>query len=245
MKPFKKNESQELTVLQRRKRLERARELIRLYDCDELPNLVFSDEKTFCIEQYLNKQNDRVWLKGRASDNSDRLRVTRRQGADQIMVWAAISEKGRGPLIFLPMGRDEVKINQRIYRDKVLRPGLIPWANKTFGSERWTFQQDSVPSHKANATQSWLKSNVPVLIDRSMWPPSSPDLNQLDYCVWGILEAKACTKKHTSLESLKLSLTREWNRLNENVIRTACTSFRKRLQLVVKAKGGYGYIPSV
>lgn len=242
VKPLKKNESQELTALQRRKRLERARELIRLYDCDQLPNLVFSDEKTFCIEQYFNKQNDRVWLKGRSADHSDRLRVTRRQGADQIMVWAAISEKGCTPLVFLPMGRNEVKINQQIYRDKVLRPGLIPWAKEKFGSEPWTFQQDSAPSHKANGTQNWLKSNVPVLIDRDMWPPSSPDLNPLDYCVWGILQAKACSKKHTTLDALKKSLTREWNRIPKNVIRTACASFRKRLELVVRAKGGY--IPS-
>lgn len=143
VQPLKKNQSQELTALQRRKRLERTTELIRLLDGGELPNIVFSDEKTFCIEQYLNKRNDRVWLKGRASDHSERLRVTRRQGADQIMVWAAVSEKGRSPLVFLPMGRNEVKINQQIYRDMVLRPRLIPWANKTFGSERWTFQQDS------------------------------------------------------------------------------------------------------
>ncbi|CAG5059809.1 unnamed protein product [Parnassius apollo] len=116
----------ELTALQRSKRLERSKELIRLLASGELPNLVFSDEKTFCVEQFLNKQNDRVWLKG--------LDVTRRQGADQIMVWAAVSEKGRSSLVFLPVGRNQVKINQQIYRDKVLIPGLIPWARNTFGS---------------------------------------------------------------------------------------------------------------
>lgn len=242
VKPLKKNLSQELTALQRSKRLDRSKELIRLLDSGELPNLVFSDEKTFCVEQFLNKQNDRVWLKGRVSDHSDELQVTRRQGADQIMVWAAVSEKGRSPLVFLPMGRNQVKINQQIYRDKVLRPGLIPWARNTFGSERWTFQQDSAPSHRAIGTQNWLKANVPVLIDRDMWPSSSPDLNPLDFCIWGVLQARACAKKHTSLEALKVTLTREWNSLSDDVIRAACASFRKRLQLVVKAKGGL--IPS-
>ncbi|CAG5047628.1 unnamed protein product [Parnassius apollo] len=72
----------ELTALQRSKRLERSKELIRLLDSGELPNLVFSDEKTFCVEQFLNKQNDRVWLKRRVSDHADELQVTRRQGAD-------------------------------------------------------------------------------------------------------------------------------------------------------------------
>ncbi|CAG4939817.1 unnamed protein product [Parnassius apollo] len=118
VKPLKKkNISQKLTALQRSKRLERSKELIR---SGELPNLVFSDEKTFCVEQFLNKQNDRVCLNGRISDHADELQVTRRQGADQIMVWAAVSEKGRSPFVFLPMGRNQVKINQQIYRDKVL-----------------------------------------------------------------------------------------------------------------------------
>lgn len=238
VKPLKKNFSQELTALQKSKRLARSKELIRLLDTGELPNLVFSDEKTFCVEQFLNKQNDRVWLKGRVSDHSDELRVTRRQGADQIMVWAAVSEKGRSPLVFLPMGRNQAKINQQIYQNEVLKTGLIPWARKTFGSERWTFQQDSAPSHRATGTQNWLKANVPVLIDRDMWPSSSPDLNPLDFCIWGVLQAKACAKKHTSVEALKTTLTREWNRLNDDVIRAACASFRKRLKLVVKAKGG-------
>ncbi|CAG4935782.1 unnamed protein product [Parnassius apollo] len=140
----------ELTALQRSKRLERSKELIRLLDSGELPNLVFSDEKTFCVEQFLNKRNDRVWLKGRVSDHAEELQVTRRQGADQIVVWAAVSEKGRSPLIFLPMGRNQVKINQQIYRDKVLM--LIPWAGNTLGSERWTFQLDSALSHRAIGT---------------------------------------------------------------------------------------------
>ncbi|CAG5026129.1 unnamed protein product [Parnassius apollo] len=131
--------------MQRSKRLERSKELIRLLDSGELPNLVFSNEKTFCVEQFLNKQNDRVWLKGRVSDHADELLIPRRRGADQIMGWAAAAEKGRSLLVFLPMGRNQVKINQQIHRDKV----LIPWARNTFGSERWTFQQDSaLPIHR-------------------------------------------------------------------------------------------------
>lgn len=237
--PMKKYKCHELTALLRSKRLERAKALIRLLDRGELSNLVFSDEKTFCVEQYLNKQNDRVWLKGRASDHSDELRVNRRQGAAQIMVWAAITENGRSPLVFLPMGPKEVKINQHIYREKVLEAGLLPWAHKQFGSERWTFQQDSAPSHKAKGTQEFLKKNVPNFISWEQWPSCSPDLNPLDYCVWGVLQAKACAIKHISLEALKNSLRREWKRLSKSCIRTSCQSFRKRLELVVKAKGGY------
>lgn len=239
LKPFKKFKSQELTALQRTKRFERSKKLLAMRRSRKLPNLVFSDEKTFCIEHFLNKQNDRKWFSGRSSDHSDDLRITRRQGADQIMVWAAVTENGRSPLLFLPMGRNEVKINQHIYREKVLEGALLPWARKQFGSEPWTFQQDSAPSHKAKGTQNWLKNNVPHFIAHTDWPSSSPDLNPLDYCVWGILQARACAKKHTSLEALKADLVREWKRIGQNVIRESCRSFEKRLKAVVDAKGGY------
>ncbi|CAG4983329.1 unnamed protein product [Parnassius apollo] len=131
------------------------------------------------------------------------------------------------------MGHNQVKINQQIYRVKVLIPGLIPWARKSFGSERWTFQQNSAPSHRQIGTQNWLKANVPVLIDRDMWPSSSPDLNPLDFCIWGLLQATKQATKHTSVKALKASLTREWNCLSDDVVRAACASFRKRLKLVV------------
>uniref|UniRef100_A0A0K2U7N8 Uncharacterized protein n=1 Tax=Lepeophtheirus salmonis TaxID=72036 RepID=A0A0K2U7N8_LEPSM len=37
---------------------------------------------------------------------------------------------------------------------------------------------------KAKRTQEWLKSNAFVFVLFSSWPPSSPDLNTLDYFVW-------------------------------------------------------------
>lgn len=114
VKPFKKFTNQELTAAHQKKQLNGSKALIRLLDDGEFPNSEFSDEKTFCIEPYFKKQNDRVWLQGRASNHSGELRVTRRQEAAQIMVWAAVTENGRSPLLFQPTGKDAVKINQRI-----------------------------------------------------------------------------------------------------------------------------------
>lgn len=62
------------------------------------------------------------------------------------------------------------------------------------------------------------------------WPSSSPDLNPLDYCIWDVLDAKACAKNTHIVE---------WKRLDQNIIRTLCEAFRMRLELVLKAKGGY------
>ena len=53
----------------------------------------------------------------------------------------------------------------------------------------WTLQQDGAPSHTAKNTISYLKTeNVSFIEPHQMWPPNSPDLNPVDYAVWGALQ---------------------------------------------------------
>src|SRR6218665_1831761 len=47
------------------------------------------------------------------------------------------------------------------------------------------FQQHGTPAHTARVTQEWLHANCPEIIEKDRWPPNSPDLNPLDYHVWG------------------------------------------------------------
>ena len=84
----------------------------RIFSCIEagmLPNLVFSNEKKFDVQHHVNLQNDRVW----SCDGKVGLqRVTRAQGAVSVMVWAAIIEPGKSPLVFIEQG---IKLNQKNY----------------------------------------------------------------------------------------------------------------------------------
>ena len=66
IKPFKIQIVQDLTEAPKKVRLVRAKELLRLAKSGELPNLVFSDEKPFVIQQFVNKQNGRVYLPKRS-----------------------------------------------------------------------------------------------------------------------------------------------------------------------------------
>ena len=68
------------------------------------------------------------------------------------------------------------------------------------------------------------------------WPPNSPDLNPLDYAVWGILLEKACAKPHPTVESLKRALKKAWN---EITLVKIIDDFPKRLKACVDAKGGH------
>lgn len=71
LKPYKIQKVQDLTPAQKKLRLDRARALKALAASGDLPNIVFSDEKIFTIQQVVNKQNDRVWLKGKSTNNLD------------------------------------------------------------------------------------------------------------------------------------------------------------------------------
>ena len=99
-----------------------------------------------------------------------------------------------------------VKTGAKVYEDMVLEP-IVKGLNTTlFQNKHWTFQQDSVPAHKAGSMQVWREGHVPDFISMAEWPSSSPDLNPLDYKLWSVLEGIVCKKRHPTINSLKQSL---------------------------------------
>ena len=244
--PFKLKKRQKLTAEAKKKRFDRSWELLRRFSGGKHELIIFSDEKLFDIEQVgsnglfqhdsfqsFNPQNDRIWS-AKAPETEKRL-VDRVQKAKSVMVWAAISRRGKTPLVFVDQG---IKINRNVYMNMV-RDHLLDWANETFDGEKWCFQQDSAPGHKANETQEMLSNECPDFITRDEWPPNSPDLNPLDYSMWAILEEKACAKPHTTVESLKRALKKAWNEITVNTLEKMVDNFPKRLKACVEANGGY------
>ena len=126
-----------------------------------------------------------------------------------------------------------------LYRETILKDVVKPWSQTQFGDKRWTFQQDSAPAHRAKASVEWCRENFPDIISPQEWPPYSPDLNPLDYSIWGVLEANACAKTHTSLEALKSSLQREWTKIPQETLSGAVDGFPKRLTACIKNKGDF------
>jgi hypothetical protein len=100
------------------------------------------------------------------------------------MVWGANSRKGRLPLVFIDR---EVTVNAEYYKKEVLQRILLPEAQKFYEDECYCFQQDGAPSHTANIVQRWCEDNLTDFITKDEWPPSSPDLNPLDFSIWGYI----------------------------------------------------------
>jgi len=84
----------------------------------------------------------------------------------------------------------------------------------------------------------FLERETPEFISPLLWPPSSPDLNLVDYSVWSILQKKVYKTRITDLEDLKHRIRTEWAKLDQVVIAAAVCQWRRRLSAGVRAGGG-------
>ena len=236
VKPYKKVKRQLLSEASKLKRLQRSKILLNfLHDGTQLP-ILWTDEKLFTVQAIHNTQNDRNWIESRNSIPVERRTSFRRQKPASVMVWAGVTSSGlKTPLIFIDVG---VKINQHVYLD-MLKDKVFPWVQKAMGETGITFQQDGATSHTAKKVQDWCKSNFKSFWTKELWPPSSPDLNPMDFGIWSILEQKACTSSHMSVAALKKKLTKSWSEIDENTIRATCDQIIPRLRKVITQKGSY------
>ncbi len=65
-----------------------------------------------------------------------------------VMIWAAMSSAGVGPLCFL-----KSTVNAAIYQE-ILEHFMLPSGDKLYGDADFIFQQDLAPAHTAKGTKS-------------------------------------------------------------------------------------------
>lgn len=71
------------------------------------------------------------------------------------------------------------------------------------------------------------------------WPPNSPDLNPLDYGIWGMLEQEVYRIPPKSLQELKRKIQLAWGKLDLSKVNGCIDQFKKRLRQCEDAKGGH------
>ncbi len=121
-------------------------------------------ELLLLILKKINRSIVFLWLSGRALKSSVKF-------PQSVMICAAISSAGVGPLCFL-----KSTVNAAIYQE-IVEHFMLPSFDKLYGDADFIFQQDLAPSHTAKCSKSWFNDHGVTVLD---WPTNSPDLNPIE-----------------------------------------------------------------
>jgi len=111
------------------------------------------------------------------------------------MVLVGVSKQGCTQLLFVDPG---VKIYGCYYHEVLLSRQLLPAIRQVSG-DFFVFQQDSALAHRAHETVKQLQLETPAFISPDLWPPISPDLNPVDYKIWGVTQDRVYQKQEAQL----------------------------------------------
>ncbi len=186
--------------------------------------VLFSDESKFCIS--FGNQGPRVWRKSGEAQNPCCLKSSVKF-PQSVMIWAAMSSAGVGPLCFL-----KSTVNAAIYQE-IVEHFMLPSADKLYRDADFIFQQNLAPTHTAKGTKSWFNDHGVTVLD---WPANSPDLNPIEN-LWGIVKRKMRDTRHNNADELKAAIKATWASIPPQQCHKLITSMPRRTEAVIKAKG--------
>ena len=237
LKTFRRRQVQLLSDADIRKRLVACKQLKKRLTKQKLARTWFSDEKVFTVQTPSNTQNDRVYanVKSKSNVSANRLLKGRKHFSQSVMVSVAVSKLGKTDLVFVQPG---AKINSVYYCDNVLEQGLLLDIRR-LSNDDFLFQQDGAPAHRSRHTVAYLRSHVPEFIEPENWPPNSPDLNPVNYSVWGALQQMVYRDRISDIDHLKQVLKDCWAQLSQDTLNRAIDQLPKRLRMVIQVKGAH------
>lgn len=252
LKCFRRVQCHKLTPFHCEARVQKALALIDRFS-NSWKDIWFSDEACFSISPPLNRQNERIYrevrLKTDIPPEDIIVQVDKQQPS--IMCYAAVSWHGKTNLKFvegyadgqedIPVYRKKKKtVNQVVYTREMC-PAMFHEINSIMDGSSWTWMQDGAKAHTARSSIEWLTRNTPDFITPQQWPAKSPDLNVLDYSLWGILLAGVSNNRPhiNDVAHLKATLIESWNTIPLRTIQRACSTWIRRLRACVEMEGGH------
>lgn len=201
-----------------------------------IPSILFTDESTFTRNGINNTRNSHVW-----ADENQHTTVERNfQRRFSVNVWCGIiDDQLIGPVVL------DNRLNGVRYLD-FLQNALpeyledIPLATRA----RMYFQQDGAPAHYVRPVTQYLNETYPGRwIGRGgviAWPPRSPDLTPLDYCVWGWLKSEVFKRRVDTREELLARIFHACAQVKEctNELRSATQQLPIRAAKCIEVGGG-------
>lgn len=204
-------------------------------DPDFLNKVLWSDEAKFTRDGTFNRHNSHYW----APANPRWTRSTHHQVQWSTNVWCGIYRNQIvGPFFYQRTldGRRYLQLLQTSVTDFLddlpLQQVLEMW-----------FQHDGAPPHRFGPVGEWINN---VFGQRCFgyggiteWPPRSPDLNPLDYFLWGFLNTKVYATPPESLDDLQQRIVIACRSITADMLARTRDNMVTRLQACIVAEGGH------
>lgn len=199
-----------------------------------LSNIIFSDEATFTRSGVFNMHNEHVW----AEDNPNARKITHYQHSFKINVWAATLGNNILGYYILPGNLTGAMYYE--FLSTKLHEFLedIPLARRR---SLW-YMHDGAPPHFDLRCREWLNQHFPNhWIGRGNdatinWSPRTPDLNPMDFNVWGQMKEKVYSQAIDNEEQLR---QRVEDAFTELTLERNLFSLERRLRACIAANGGH------
>lgn len=201
--------------------------------------VLFTDEAEFTRDGINNFHNQHLW----SIENPHGVVESKNQIRFSLNVWAGIVGNTLIGPVFL-----EPRLNGQIYHrflSRTLPPLLddIPLAVR----QRMWFMHDGAPAHFSrlarnylsqpqNYGNNWIGRGGPV-----EWPARSPDLNPLDFYLWGHCKALVYDGAIANVDELRQRIIDAFDRIRnmDGIFRRINGSMYRRLEACVLANGGH------
>ena len=104
------------------------------------------------------------------------------------------------------------------------------------------FMQDGAPAHTSRMAMEWLENQFPgrLISNKSdfIWPPRSPDLNPLDFFLWGYMKEEIHRARPCSIAEVKQLIQNFMASISEDLLLRVIGQFVSRIRRCIEARGG-------
>lgn len=207
------------------------------FDISLLDRIWFSDESHFYLNPSANK-NLVYWAKSKP----DRNFIQKPLHSLKLTIWMAASQSG----IFWRTISGNVNTDSYL---NLIKNEFVPYLRSRNLINNSFFMQDGAPAHTATPVLKYLNE---IFRDRVIstkypqkynvgfeWPPYSPDLNPLDFSIWGVLKLKVNRHKPKTIIELESAIQHEVSKLDQQFIKNIFSNMVKRIESLKLAHGGH------
>lgn len=191
--------------------------------------VIFSDETK--INRMGSDGREWVWAVPGSRQTKREIIPTVKGNGGSLMIWGCITTHGVGRMCQIEGIMDKVQYTRIM--DQHLLPSACCFGMR--GTD-FVFQQDGDPKHKSGLATDWLEDhNITTL----KWPAQSQDLNPIEH-LWEHVKQQlnAYETFPSGMHELWCRVEAEWAKITPDVCANLINSMPRRIQAVLKEKGG-------